>query len=334
MRKRLILSLAAMALYVGGLFAQQNIIAPQNRVASSFAIFIDDKSYEACEEAVMAYKKMLEEEGLATYLLVAEWQDPEHVKYFLQKYYKEQAMEGAVFIGNIPIPMIRKAQHMTSAFKMDEKMNMRASSVPSDRFYDDFDLKFNFIKRDSIETNLFYYNLAGESAQKIGCEIYTGRIKPTMAGKEGYEQISKYLNKVVAERKQANKLDKVVSYTGHGSFSNSLEAWKEECITLREQMPAAFTDAESAKFYMFYMYPSMKKVLTAELQRPDVDVMLFHEHGLPHRQYLTGEPDAMSEDENFESGKLYLRNMMRREKRNGRDPEALYLMLLLYKFRR
>ena len=57
MRKRLILSLAAMALYVGGLFAQQNIIAPQNRVASSFAIFIDDKSYEACEEAVMAYKK-------------------------------------------------------------------------------------------------------------------------------------------------------------------------------------------------------------------------------------------------------------------------------------
>ena len=70
MRKRLILSLAAMALYVGGLFAQQNIIAPQNRVASSFAIFIDDKSYEACEEAVMAYKKMLEEEGLATYLLV------------------------------------------------------------------------------------------------------------------------------------------------------------------------------------------------------------------------------------------------------------------------
>ena len=328
MRKRLILSLAAMALYVGGLFAQQNIIAPQNRVASSFAIFIDDKSYEACEEAVMAYKKMLEEEGLATYLLVAEWQDPEHVKYFLQKYYKEQAMEGAVFIGNIPIPMIRKAQHMTSAFKMDEKMNMRASSVPSDRFYDDFDLKFNFIKRDSIETNLFYYNLAGESAQKIGCEIYTGRIKPTLAGKEGYEQISKYLNKVVAERKQANKLDKVVSYTGHGSFSNSLEAWKEECITLREQMPAAFTDAESAKFYMFYMYPSMKKVLTAELQRPDVDVMLFHEHGLPHRQYLTGEPDAMSEDENFESGKLYLRNMMRREKRNGRDPEAFKKRML------
>ena len=321
MRKRLILSLAAIALYVGGLFAQQTIIAPQNRVASSFAIFIDDKSYEACKDAVMAYKKLLEDEGLATYLLVAEWQNPEHVKFFLEKYYKEQAMEGAVFIGNIPIAMVRKAQHMTSAFKMDEGSNMRVSSVPTDRFYDDFDLKFNFIKRDSVETNLFYYNLAGDGAQKIGCEIYTGRIKPTKQGQEGYEQISKYLNKVVAERQQPNVIDKVVSYTGEGSFSNSLEAWKEECVTLREQLPAAFTDAESAKFYMFYMYPSVKKVMTHELQRPDVDVMLFHEHGMPHRQYLSGEFDAMDEEQYFEAGKLYLRNMMRREKRMGRDPE-------------
>ena len=40
MRKRIIFSLVAITLYVGGLFAQQNIIGPQNRVASSFAIFI------------------------------------------------------------------------------------------------------------------------------------------------------------------------------------------------------------------------------------------------------------------------------------------------------
>ena len=314
--------MVALVLYVGSVFAQQDIIGPQSRVASSFAIFIDDKSYEACKDAVMAYKNLLEKEGLATYLLVAEWENPEHVKYFLEKYYNEQALEGAVFIGNIPIPMIRKAQHMTSAFKMNERFDMRETSVPSDRFYDDFDLKFNFIKRDSVETNFFYYNLAGESEQRINCEIYTGRIKPTKEGKEGYEQITKYLNKVVAERQQPNMLDKVVSYTGHGSFSNSLEAWKEESITLREQMPAAFTKADGAKFYMFYMYPSMKRVMTQELQRPDVDVMLFHEHGLPHRQYLTGNPDAMSDDENFEAGKLYLRNMMRREKAMGNDPAA------------
>lgn len=321
MRKKLLLSLVALVLCVSNVWSQ-NILGPKSRVASSFAIMIDDKSFEACEDAVMAYKNMLESEGLATYLLVADWESPEHVKFFLQKYYNEQAMEGAVFIGNIPIPMIRKAQHMTSAFKMDERFDMRETSVPSDRFYDDFDLKFNFIKRDSVETNFFYYNLAGESPQRINCDIYTGRIKPTKEGQEGYDQINKYLRKVVAERQQPNKLDKVVSYTGHGSFSNSLEAWKEESITLREQMPAAFTKADDAKFYMFYMYPSMKKVMTQELQRPDVDVMFFHEHGLPHRMYLTGNPDAMDEDQNFEAGKLYLRNMMRREKRMGKDPMA------------
>jgi len=321
MRKKLLLSLVALVLCVSNVWSQ-NILGPKSRVASSFAIMIDDKSFEACEDAVMAYKNMLESEGLATYLLVADWESPEHVKFFLQKYYNEQAMEGAVFIGNIPIPMIRKAQHRTSAFKMNERFDMRETSVPSDRFYDDFDLKFNFIKRDSVETNFFYYNLAGESPQRINCDIYTGRIKPTKEGQEGYDQINKYLKKVVAERQQPNKLDKVVSYTGHGSFSNSLEAWKEESITLREQMPAAFTKADDAKFYMFYMYPSMKKVMTQELQRPDVDVMFFHEHGLPHRMYLTGNPDAMDEDQNFEAGKLYLRNMMRREKRMGKDPMA------------
>ena len=331
MKKTLLLFLTAFMFIMGNVRAQQNIIAPQSRVASSFAIFIDDKSYEACKDAVMAYKDMLEKEGLATYLLVADWEGPEHVKYFLEKYYKEQAMEGAVFIGNIPIPMIRKAQHMTSAFKMSEKMAMRESSVPSDRYYDDFDLKFTFIKRDSVETNLYYYNLDGDGPQKINCDIYTGRIKPTKTGEEGYKQITKYLNKVVAERQQPNKLDKIVSYTGHGSFSNSLEAWKEECQTLRDQHPAAFTTADGAKFFMFYMYPSMKKVMTQELQRPDVDLMLFHEHGLPHRQYLTGLPDGNNDDENFELGKLYLRSKVRQAReRGGKDAEYIKTMCEQY----
>ena len=39
--------------------------------------------------------------------------------------YRESRLEGAVFIGDIPIPMIRKAQHMTSAFKMDEEKSPR-----------------------------------------------------------------------------------------------------------------------------------------------------------------------------------------------------------------
>jgi len=35
--------------------------------------------------------------------------------------------------------MIRDAQFLTSAFKMDQKRPWQQSSIPSDRYYDDFD---------------------------------------------------------------------------------------------------------------------------------------------------------------------------------------------------
>lgn len=105
-----------------------------------------------------------------------------------------------VFVGDIPIPMLRKAQHMTSAFKMDEKNNdWRDSSVPSDRFYDDFDLQFDFLKQDSVENNFFYYNLAIKSPQQIRCDIYSARVKAVDNGEEPHAQISRYFKKVVAE---------------------------------------------------------------------------------------------------------------------------------------
>lgn len=301
-------------------WGQQTIIAPDNKVNSSFAIIIDSASYNACKESVQMYKQLLEKDGLATYILIANWESPEHVKFFLGKYYKEQNLEGAVFIGDIPIPMIRRAQHMTSAFKMDQtKYPMRQSSVPSDRFYDDLNLKFDYMWRDTLEHNLYYYNLRGDSPQKINCTIYTGRIKPTKKGVEGYKQINDYLNKLVAERSIENPLDKLCSYTGEGSFSNSLAAWKDESVTLREQIPAAFKNAQDAKFYLFSMYPSMKKTIIEELKREDLDMMLFHEHGMPHRQYLTGLPVAYSDQENLQAAKLSIRYKLRQAKKGHKD---------------
>lgn len=291
---------------------QQIILPPTNRVTNSFAIFIDTKSYENCKNEINEYKQQIEEEGLATYLLIADWESPEHVKFFLKKYYNEQALEGAVFIGNIPVPMIRGAQYLTSAFKMDENLDIRESSVPSDRFYDDFDLAFSFIKKDSIQNNLFYYKLSGKGEQRIKCNIYTGRIKPTKQGAEGFRQISEYLKKAVAEHKTANILNKISSYSGEGSFSNSLSAWKDERITLSEQLPSAFKDQGNAKFFIFFMYPYMKETIIKELKREDLDLFLFHEHGMPNRQYLTNGLTAYCDDEYFESGKLSVRNLLRR----------------------
>lgn len=287
----------------------------QKAERSSFAVVVDNETYAACKNEIDSYKALLQKEGLFASILSSNWNTPQQVKDALYKLYKTDNLQGAIFIGNIPIVMVRDAQHLTTAFKMDQERNpMFQSSVPSDRFYDDFDLLFNYIKKDSINSLFFYYSLDANSPQKIESDIYTGRLKPTKRGEAGYDQIRKYFKKLIQERSTSNKLDVLCSYTGEGSFSNSLTAWKEEPVILREQFPQAFKTANSAKFYMFYMYPVMKDVIAKELQRPKLDLMLFHEHGMPNRQYLTGEP---AESENLvESAKLAFRERLRRESGN------------------
>lgn len=287
----------------------------QKAERSSFAVVVDNETYAACKNEIDSYKALLQKEGLFASILSSNWNTPQQVKDALYKLYKTDNLQGAIFIGNIPIVMVRDAQHLTTAFKMDQERNpMFQSSVPSDRFYDDFDLLFNYIKKDSINSLFFYYSLDANSPQKIESDIYTGRLKPTKRGEAGYDQIRKYFKKLIQERNTSNKLDVLCSYTGEGSFSNSLTAWKEEPVILREQFPQAFKTANSAKFYMFYMYPVMKDVIAKELQRQELDLMLFHEHGMPNRQYLTGEP---AESENLvESAKLAFRERLRRESGN------------------
>lgn len=287
----------------------------QKAERSSFAVVVDNETYAACKNEIDSYKALLQKEGLFASILSSNWNTPQQVKDALYKLYKTDNLQGAIFIGNIPIVMVRDAQHLTTAFKMDQERNpMFQSSVPSDRFYDDFDLRFNYIKKDSINSLFFYYSLDANSPQKIESDIYTGRLKPTKRGEAGYDQIRKYFEKLIQERSTSNKLDVLCSYTGEGSFSNSLTAWKEEPVILREQFPQAFKTANSAKFYMFYMYPVMKDVIAKELQRQELDLMLFHEHGMPNRQYLTGEP---AESENLvESAKLAFRERLRRESGN------------------
>lgn len=299
--------------------AQHNVLNPTRRTDHTFAIVVDEQTLEACRTQIDRYRQAVENEGLGTYILSGTWHSPEQIRTLLKDLYTKDNLEGSVFLGDIPIPMIRRAQHLCSAFKMDEELfPMNESSVPSDRFYDDFDLCFDFIARDSVHTNFFYYNLSAVSPQIITCDIYSGRIKPTLKGEEGYAQIRQYLQKVVAEKEAANHLDRVVSYTGEGSFSNSLAAWKDETVTLREQVPAAFNHADGARFYMFFMYPeNIKDVITDELRRPDVDLMLFHEHGTPDRQYLTGAAPGTDEDTYYASARQKVREYLRSVERRS-----------------
>ena len=303
----------------------QTFVKPAAEVKeTSFAVITDKGTYEACQAELKAYQETLEQEGLPTFIVYNNWEKPEDVKAVITRLYKESNLEGVVLVGEIPIPMIRKAQHMTSAFKMDEqKYDWRDSSVPSDRFYDDFHLQFDFLKQDSVETNFFYYDLAVQSPQRIRCDIYSARVRAVDSGEDAYTQISRYFKKAVAEHLSGNKLDQFFSYTGDGSYSNSLAAWTPETFTIREQMPGVFDKEGRARFIRYSFSPYPKEDVINMVKREDLDLTIFHEHGLPERQYLSGSPATQSWTAHVDEMKYYYRGLARRRQGKEKDFAAM-----------
>lgn len=271
----------------------------------SFAIVIDSGTYRACQADVNAYRDAVKSQGLEAFVEAREWGTPEEVSAFLREAFRNQNLDGAVFIGDIPVVMVSRAQHMTSAFKMaQDPDDLFNTSVPTDRFYDDFDLKFNYVSsQDTLGYRYFYYNLSGYGPQQIECDIYTGRIKPTLDGEQGYRQVSMYLRKAVAEKKAVNRVDRIVSFSGLGSYSNSLISWKDETVTLEEQFPDAFTSSDGSKFYYFAMSPDFKEITIKELGREELDIAIFHGHGVPDIQYLGGVVPVVNYEEEQEKNR-------------------------------
>ncbi len=297
----------------------QTIIKPDAKIKkTSFAVITDTPTWQACGSEIKEYSAVLTSEGLPTFIVYDNWKSPEQVKETIQKLYKKSKLEGVVFIGDVPVAMVRKGQHLTSAFKMDEEVYpFFDSSVPSDRFYDDFDLKFDYLRQDSVHPSFFYYDLAIESPQQIKCDIYSGRIKG-VGDEDHHAQISRYLKKAVAQHREANKLDQFFSYTGHGSYSNSLTAWTPEMYNLRQQMPGTFDSPSApgrARFmrYSFSDYP--KEDVMKMMRRDNLDLSIFHEHGVPERQYLSGIPQTESMSDHIAVLKAYFRSMARRYKK-------------------
>jgi HEAT repeat protein len=285
------------------------------------AVVVDDVTYEKTAAAVDNYISELKEEGYDVALYAQKWENPEAVKTLLVN---TENLEGAVFVGDIPIPMIQDAQHMASAFKIDQtrfKDDTRIS-VASDRFYDDPDLVFNFIKQDEDNPLLFYYSLSENSPQKIEKNFYSGRIFPPVQDDSKYELIAKYLNRVAEQKRHPEALDNMMTYTGHGYHSESLNAWENHTLMLEEQFPDLFEPGASIKNYEHTMSRNMKDIIMRELQVPELDMVIFHAHGGDDVQYLTGYPEAANARENIEEVKRFVRSKLRSAKRRGNLEEA------------
>ena len=309
-------------------YSQLTIKDPVKKHPTSFAIIVDKATYEKCKASVDAYKDAVEEDGLSTYIIINDWKTPDEVKSEIVKLTKRNPpLEGVALVGDIPIAMIRNAQHMTSAFKIDEQKNpFFKSSAPSDRFYDALDLKFEYIKQDSVNKLCHYYSLAAESPQVIKKTIYCGRIKPPVNDDSKYTLLSDYLNRVVLQKKEQRIIDNIMVFSGHGYNSESITAWADENLALREQFPNLYAPGKKLKKLNHTMSQNMKDELLTEIQNPDLDVAIFHAHGDDDLQYINNIPTYKNPEGNIEQVKLYLREKIRTAKRRKKnvDKEIAY----------
>ena len=293
------------------LWAKPEIIKPKVKTPTSFAIVVDKQSYDRVKSSIEAYRDAIERDGLATYILVDEWENPDAIREILKKLYadKKMPLEGVALVGDVPVPMIRDAQFLTSAFKMDQKRPWQQSSIPSDRYYDDFDLQFDFLKQDSLQPLYFYYSLNPHSAMTIESDIYSGRIKPmAREGKDKYTVLDNYLRKVVRLKAQQNPLNDLTMARGHGYNSESRDAWAGEQLALKEQFPSLFKSGNYIRFYDYdFNWPARIPYMTA-VQRETADIVLFHHHGADDTQYLNGYPEGSGVNLSIDNIKRYLRS--------------------------
>jgi len=146
---------------------------------------------------------------------------------------------------------------------------------------------------------------------------------PPVAEEEYFIVLAAYLNRIAAQKREQNILDHMFAYSGHGYHSESLNAWENESLALREQFPELFTPGSSLVNYNHTFSDNMKGVLLREIQQPALDVAIFHAHGGDDAQYLNGFPPAESIKQNVDAIKRFVRGKMRAAKHWKRTPESV-----------
>lgn len=261
----------------------------QVQARQGLAIVIDPASQQAAKPELDAFITALEnKQHYKVYTIIDKWQMPDSIRNTLIKLHaaKKDPIVGVILIGDIPIPMVRDAQYLTSAFKMSQKRDRKESSVPSDRFYDDFGLTFDYIGKDE-DAPYYYYSLTAAGRQFLKPDIFSGRIRPTDTKESTkHEKLKLFLKKATAAKNTPDKVESVFVFTGDGSISESKPAHIDEFRGLMEHFPQ-LAATPSAFSYMDYSDESpVRYRVMDEMMRPDLSLAMMHHHGDWDTQYL------------------------------------------------
>lgn len=302
MKRHLIICLAALAGF-SPLLSQ-----PQK---AEFAIIADTHLVAVAGPEMEQYAEALRAEGLDAVIIEDRWHHPDSIRLLLKEMYNAgESFEGAVFIGDVPVPMLRDAQHLSSAFKMDQdRYPWYRSSIPSDRYYEDFDLEFTFLKADT--NNLcFYYSLNPGSPQVLSPDIYSGRIRIPGDDYDG-TRLKAYLEKVVEAHRHPDTVDELLFFAGHGYNSESMTARMDEKASLLQQFPQLNRQDNGLEYIDYTFDEHIKNRLLSTMTNEKVDIALLHHHGAAEAQLAGAEQAANGVQQNIESIKYYLRSKVR-----------------------
>ncbi len=283
---------------------------------NGFAIFVDSASYVQATPELKAYAESVDRQGLVSEIVVVNsGVTPDSLRKVISamSVRKQAPIEGMVFVGDIPVPMLLDAQHLTSAFKVVQNMKRLATSAcPSDRFYDDLNLKFDFIGQDQQKPLLYYYSMRPDSPQKTAPQLYSGRIKSIdFNGKDKYTNLRDYLKKVVRVKNSNEQFEQMLFFSGSGYNSESPLSRIDEKVAHLEQFPwmknqpsaLTYLDHKSAEF--------AKYALMSQMQRPDLSLALLHHHGSPVKEYINRYPDARNVRTQLDQAQLFFRGKIR-----------------------
>lgn len=275
-----------------------------------FAIVADSHSLKTAGDEIKQYAAVLQAEGLDAVIIEDRWHHPDSIRMLLHNMNEaNRGFEGAVFIGDIPVPMLRDAQHFTSAFKMDqERYPWHRSSIASDRFYEDFDLQFDFLRADTNGL-YFYYSLNPLSVQVLTPDIYSGRIR--IPGDSDGSELRAYMLKVVEAHTNPDMVDEVLFFAGHGYNSESMTARMDEKAALLQQFPQLNRQDNGLEYIDYTFDEHIKNRILSTMTLEKIDIALLHHHGSTDAQLAGSEKAANGVHQNIESIKFYLRSKVR-----------------------
>ena len=295
---------------------------------SGFAIVIDPESYDQAKTEIDGYMNTVQSRGLHPILVIDRWGVPDSIRAELIRLYNDKVypIEGCVFIGDIPIARTRDAQHFTTAFKMDQdgQFDRTEYTVASDRFYDTFELQWDYLDRDSVRPEYFYYHLRSDCPQRLRPTIYSARIMPrTNDLGNKYDKLRRYMQRVNKADEQNNPLDRMFYFSGYGYVSESVDARIDEKAEHYDHFPWMKGQQATITYLDYKRDPFVKKRFMTELQMPEYDWAVPHHHGSPDIEHLSDMPVGSDYYEAIDWIKEYILSQVAKGKAKGRSMDQI-----------